>query len=62
MSERFQPYVGVSGAVTYKNIQLSGLVVTEPQALWVQSYTERAGLFDKNRWIGFWRKHTQLMR
>lgn len=49
MSERPQPYVGVSGAVAYKNIQPSGLIVTEPQALWVQSYAEKAGLFDKDR-------------
>jgi phosphoribosylanthranilate isomerase len=49
MNERSQPYVGVSGVVTHKNIQPSGLVVTEPQALWLQGYAETAGLFDKDR-------------
>lgn len=49
MSERPQPYIGVSGVVTHKNKQPSGLVVTEPQVLWLQSYAEKAGLFDTNR-------------
>lgn len=49
MSERPQPYVGVSGVVMYENIQPSGLVVKEPQALFVQAYAEKAGLFNTDR-------------
>lgn len=49
MNERPKPYVGISGVVTYENIQPSGLVVKEPQALFLQSHAERAGLFDTDR-------------
>lgn len=41
---RPESYVGVSGLITYKNVQPSGLVVTEPQQLFVEGLYERTGL------------------
>lgn len=47
--ERPRSYVGVSGVVCYKDVQPSGLVVTEPQQLFVEGHAQRAGLYDTDR-------------
>lgn len=49
MSERPQPYVGISGVVNEKKVMPSGLVVTEPQQIFLEADAERAGLFTTGR-------------
>ncbi len=47
MNERPRPYVGISGVVNEKKVLPSGLVVTEPQQLWLEAYAQDVGMFDK---------------
>lgn len=49
MSERPPSYVGVSGVVRERKVMPSGLVVTEPQQLFVENYARQTGLFETGR-------------
>lgn len=48
-SRRSQPYVGVSGVVRLEKRQPSGLVVTEPQQLFIEAAAQNTGLFGTGR-------------
>jgi hypothetical protein len=49
MSERPQPYVGVSGLVDYYHTEPSGLKVHEPNQLFVEAAAINSGLFETGR-------------
>lgn len=49
MSERSKPYVGVSGVVNLKRREPSGLVVTEPQQLFLEAAAVKSGLLETGR-------------
>lgn len=55
---RPRPYVGVSGVVCRKDVQPSGLVVTEPQQLFLEGYAQNAGLYDTGRMLALGVKAT----
>ncbi len=55
---RPRPYVGVSGVVTYENIQPSGLAVRVPQQLFVEARAEKAGLYATDRLLALGVKAT----
>lgn len=57
-TERPKPYVGVSGVVNMPHIEPSGLVVREPQQLFVEAKAQRAGLSGQNRLLALGVKAT----
>lgn len=57
-TERPRPYVGVSGVANYENRQPSGLVIREPQDLFVEAYAHNVGLFETDRLLALGVKAT----
>jgi hypothetical protein len=55
---RKNPFIGVNGVVNYESVQPNGLVVHEPQDLFLEKYAADAGLFDTGRHLALGVKAT----